>query len=106
MATLKLEIVTPESKIFSGDVDMVTVPGIEGELGILPQHVPLMTQLQPGELKISKSGQPDTYLAVGAGFVEVTGERVSILTDMANIWAMRKLPRCKPRWKNPSRSST
>ena len=83
MATLKLEIVTPEAKIYSDDVDMVTVPGIEGELGILPQHVPLMTQLQPGELKISKSGQPDTYLAVGEGFVEVTGDRVSVITDMA-----------------------
>jgi F-type H+-transporting ATPase subunit epsilon len=83
MATLRLEIVTPDAKIYSSDVDMVVVPGIEGELGILPHHVPLMTQLQPGELKISKFGEPDTFLAVGDGFVEVTGDRVSVMTDMA-----------------------
>src|SRR5713226_7794438 len=71
MATLKLEIVTPEAKTYSDDVDMVVIPGVEGELGVLPQHVPLMTQLKPGELKITKQGQ-DSYLAVGEGFVEIT----------------------------------
>ncbi|MEI2725373.1 MAG: F0F1 ATP synthase subunit epsilon [Verrucomicrobiota bacterium] len=80
--TLKLEIVTPESKVYSEDVDMVTLPGIEGEMGIFPMHVPLMTQLVSGEVGVRKSGQ-DFFLAVGDGFVEVTGERVSILTDMA-----------------------
>jgi F-type H+-transporting ATPase subunit epsilon len=80
--TLKLEIVTPEAQTFSGDVDMVTLPGIEGEMGIYPHHVPLMTQLMPGEIIVRKDGQ-DFYLAVGDGFVEITGDHVAILTDMA-----------------------
>ena len=82
MATLKLEIVTPEAKVYSEDVDMVTLPGVEGEMGIFPMHVPLMTQLTAGEVGVRKGGQ-DFFLAVGDGFVEVTGGRVSILTDMA-----------------------
>lgn len=79
---LRLEIVTPEAKIYSDDVDSVVIPGSEGELGILPQHVGLMTQLLPGELRITQNGA-ETCLAVGEGFVEVTGEKVSVLTDMA-----------------------
>ena len=82
MATLKLEIVTPEAKIYSEDVDMVTLPGVEGEMGIFPMHVPLMTQVAAGEVAVRKGGQ-DFFLAIGGGFVQVTGERVSILTDMA-----------------------
>jgi F-type H+-transporting ATPase subunit epsilon len=82
MATLRLEIVTPETKAYSEDVDMVTLPGSEGELGIYPQHVPVLTTLRPGELRILKNGQ-ETAMAVGEGFVEITGEAVSILTDMA-----------------------
>jgi F-type H+-transporting ATPase subunit epsilon len=82
MATLKLEIVTPEAKVYSEDVDMVTLPGVEGEMGIFPMHVPLMTQLAAGEVTARKDGQ-DYFLAVGDGFVEITGERVSVLTDMA-----------------------
>ncbi len=82
MATLKLEIVTPEAKIYSEDVDSVTLPGVEGELGIFPMHIPLMTQLSAGEVCARKNGQ-DHFLAVGEGFVEVSGERVAILTDMA-----------------------
>jgi F-type H+-transporting ATPase subunit epsilon len=80
--TLKLEIVTPDGKAYSEDVEMVTLTGVEGEMGILPQHVRLMTQMVPGELVVSKAGR-DVFLAVGEGLVEVTGERVSILTDMA-----------------------
>ncbi|MGA3266174.1 MAG: F0F1 ATP synthase subunit epsilon [Verrucomicrobiota bacterium] len=80
--TIKLEIVTPEAKIFSDDVDMVTLTGTEGEMGILPQHMPLMTELVAGEI-IVKKGKDTLYLAVGDGFVQVTGDRVSILTDMA-----------------------
>jgi F-type H+-transporting ATPase subunit epsilon len=79
---LKLEIVTPEAKTYSEDVDMVTLPGVEGEMGIYPMHVPLMTQLIAGEIAVLKDGQ-DFFLAVGDGFVEITGESVSILTDMA-----------------------
>ncbi len=82
MAVLKLEIVTPEAKVYSEDVDMVTLPGVEGEMGIFPMHIPLMTQIASGEIVARKGGQ-DYFLAVGDGFVEVTGNRVAILTDMA-----------------------
>jgi len=82
MATLKLEIVTPEAVTFSENVEMVTLPGVEGEMGIYPMHVPLMTQIVPGEITVRRSGQ-DVHLAVGEGFVEITGESVSVLTDMA-----------------------
>lgn len=82
MAKLLLEIVTPEAKSFSGEVDMVVLPGVEGELGILPMHVPLMTQLLPGEVRILQDGK-QTELVVGTGFVEVSQTHVSILTDMA-----------------------
>lgn len=82
MATLRLEIVTPEAKTYSEDVDMVTMPGADGELGILPLHAPLMTQLKPGELRIRRGGE-ETVLAVGEGFAEVLPHRVSILTDLA-----------------------
>jgi F-type H+-transporting ATPase subunit epsilon len=81
-ATLKLEIVTPESKIYSEDVDMVTLPGVEGEMGIYPMHIPLMTQIAHGEI-VAKKGGVDHYLATGEGFVQITGDRVAILTDMA-----------------------
>ena len=81
-ATLKLEIVTPEARTYSDDVEMVTLPGIEGEMGVYPQHAPLMTQLVSGEITVRKNGQ-DTFLAVGDGFVEITGDRVAVLTDMA-----------------------
>ena len=80
--TLRLEIVTPDAVVYSEDVEMVTLPSVEGELGILPQHVPLMTQLVPGEIVVQRSGH-DEFLAVGEGLVEVTGKRVAILTDMA-----------------------
>jgi F-type H+-transporting ATPase subunit epsilon len=63
-------------------VDMVTLPGVEGEMGIYPQHVPLLTQVSAGEVIVRKGGQ-EYFLAIGEGFVEITGERVAILTDMA-----------------------
>jgi F-type H+-transporting ATPase subunit epsilon len=81
-ATIKLEIVTPEAKVFSDDVEMVTLTGSEGEMGILPQHMPLMTQLVGGEI-VARKNDKDIFLAVGDGFVQITGERVSVLTDMA-----------------------
>jgi F-type H+-transporting ATPase subunit epsilon len=80
--TLKLEIVTPESRAFSDNVEMVTVPAAEGEMGIYPQHVPVLTQIVPGEIVIRKDGQ-EFFLAVGEGFIEVTGDRVAIMADMA-----------------------
>jgi F-type H+-transporting ATPase subunit epsilon len=80
--TLKLEIVTPDGKAYSDDVEMVTLTGVQGEMGILPQHIRLMTKMVPGELVVRKGGR-DLFVAVGGGLVEVTGTRVSILTDMA-----------------------
>lgn len=80
--TIKLEIVTPQATVYSEDVDMVTLPGVEGQMAILPHHVRLMTQLAPGEMIVRKNGQV-RFLAVGQGFIEITGDRVSIVTDMA-----------------------
>jgi F-type H+-transporting ATPase subunit epsilon len=82
MATLRLEIVTPEKTAYSEDVEMVTLPGSEGELGVYPNHVPLLTTLNPGELRVLKGGM-ESFLAIGEGFVEVTASSVSVLTDMA-----------------------
>jgi len=81
-ATLKLEVVTPEGPVCSEDVEMVTLPGVEGELGIYPLHVPLMTEIVPGEISLRRGGQ-DFFLAVGPGFAAITGDRVAVLTDMA-----------------------
>lgn len=78
----RLEIVTPEEKTFSDDVDLAVIPGSEGEMGILPGHAALVTTLIPGELRYSKDGE-DHELAVGEGVVEVTQTRVSVLTDLA-----------------------
>ena len=82
MATLRLEIVTPEQTAYSEDVDMVTLPGSEGELGVFPNHVPLLTVLKPGELRVVRNGRSSS-LAVGEGFIEITADRVSVLTDVA-----------------------
>ena len=79
---LKLEIITPDGTAYSEDVDMVTLPGIEGQMGVYPQHVPLMTQMVPGEVIVRQSGV-DYYLAVGEGLIEVTANHVALLTDMA-----------------------
>lgn len=80
--TLKLQIITPDATAYSEDVEMVTLPGVEGQMGVFPQHVPLMTQLVPGELIVRKDGR-ESFLAVGEGLVEVAGDHVSILTDLA-----------------------
>ncbi|MSR65302.1 MAG: ATP synthase F1 subunit epsilon [Verrucomicrobiae bacterium] len=82
MATFRLEVVTPEGRAYSDDVDSVVIPGTEGELGVLAEHMPLMTTIKPGELQIQK-GRETLHFAVGEGFVEVVGDRVSVLTDMA-----------------------
>ena len=79
---LRLVVVTPEGKTFDSDVEQVVMPGVEGQLGILPGHVPLLTAIQPGEVDL-KAGSRGDELAVGGGFAEVTGDRVTILTDMA-----------------------
>ena len=80
MAPMRLEIITAEREVYADEVDMLVAPGIEGQLGILPHHAPLMTVLQPGELIIRKDGE-ETYLAVTGGFLEVIGNKVTILAD-------------------------
>ena len=80
--TLRLEIVTPEATAYSEDVDFVTLPGTEGEFGVYPRHVPLLTAIKPGELRVLKNGQ-ETFMAIGEGFAEITADAVSVLTDMA-----------------------
>ena len=80
--TLKLEIVTPEGTVFAERVKMVTLPAIEGQMGVLPHHIRLMTQIVPGEIIVHAIDR-DRFLAVGGGLVDVTGDRVMVLTDMA-----------------------
>jgi F-type H+-transporting ATPase subunit epsilon len=80
--TLTLEIVTPEARVYSDTVDTVVVPTVEGEIGVLPGHIPLVAQLGAGELRTTKGGVTE-LLVVGGGFVQVSGEKVSILADSA-----------------------
>lgn len=82
MAKLKFEIVTAERVIYSADVDIVIAPGVEGQLGILPHHAPLLTMLQPGELVVRKEGE-ETAIFVSGGFLEVMQNRVTVLADAA-----------------------
>lgn len=82
MATTRLDVVTAEREVFSDDVDEVIVPGVEGQLGILPHHAPLMTTLLPGELLIKKGGE-EFYLAISGGFIEVRPDRIIVLADAA-----------------------
>lgn len=82
MAPMRLEIITAERQVYSDEVDAVVAPGLEGQLGILPHHAPLMTALQPGELTIRKDGT-ESFLAVTGGFMEVLGDKVTILADAA-----------------------
>jgi F-type H+-transporting ATPase subunit epsilon len=81
-STLRLEIITPEGTAYSEDVELVTMPGLAGEFGVYPEHVHLMTQMVPGEITVRKNGR-DSYIASGGGLIEVTADRVSILTDLA-----------------------
>lgn len=80
---IRCEVVSVERVVYTDDADMVLAPGIEGELGILPQHASLMTGLAPGEVVIRKAGQEDVHIAVGGGFMEVRPDRVTILADSA-----------------------
>ncbi|HHH41906.1 MAG TPA: F0F1 ATP synthase subunit epsilon [Chloroflexi bacterium] len=82
MATLRLEIITVERQVFAGDVEMVIAPGIEGELGILPKHAPLITALTAGELRVKMNGQEESF-AIGGGFMEVLPDQVIVLADSA-----------------------
>ena len=79
---MQLQIITAEREVFSGEVDALVAPGIEGQLGILPRHAPLMTILQPGELMV-RSGGEESFLALSGGYMEVLGNQVIILADAA-----------------------
>ena len=81
--TLQLEIVTPTGLIFNEPVAYVTVPGTEGEMEIHPLHVPVLTLLDAGEIAVHKPDNSHCYLAVGSGFIKITGDKVVIFTDMA-----------------------
>ena len=82
MAKLNLEIVTAEHSVYADEVNVVIAPGSMGQLGILPNHAPLMTMLGPGELCIRKDGE-ETYIAISGGFLEVLQNRVVVLADTA-----------------------
>ena len=79
---LTLEIVTPKARVFSDTIDTVVIPTVDGEIGILPGHIPLLTQVQDGELRVTK-GTVVSFLAVGGGFAQVSGDKVSILAERA-----------------------
>jgi len=82
MSGIRLDIVTAERVVYSEEVDMVIAPGVEGQLGILPHHTPLMTTLQAGELRVKKGGE-EVSLAISGGFLEVRPDRVVVLADAA-----------------------
>jgi F-type H+-transporting ATPase subunit epsilon len=82
MLKIRLEIITAERVVYSEDVDIVIAPGIDGELGILPHHASLMTMLQPGELRVRRDNQEESMFVSG-GFLEVRGDKVVVLADVA-----------------------
>lgn len=82
MSKLHLEVITPERIVLTADVDAVVVPAVEGEITVLPQHIPLFTRITPGEIKYIE-GKSERFLAVQEGFLEVLGEGVKILTNFA-----------------------
>ncbi len=79
---LKLEIVTPAARVYSETVDTVVIPTLDGEIGILPGHIPLLTQVDDGELRVTKGGKTEA-LVVGAGFAQILGDKVSVLAESA-----------------------
>ena len=79
---LTIEIVTPEAKVYSDTIDSVVIPTLEGEVGILPGHIPLLTKVEDGELRVTKGNQT-LHLAVGGGFAEIDGDKVSVLAERA-----------------------
>ncbi len=80
--SLTLEIVTPEARVYSDTIDSVVIPTVEGEIGVLPGHIPLLTQVADGELRVTK-GSVVSYLAIGGGFAEIDGDKVSVLAQRA-----------------------
>ena len=82
--TLRLEIVTPEKLAYANDVDSVVCPGVEGELGVLPHHAPLLTTLGYGELRIRKGGREE-YFAIAGGFLQVRPDKVVVMAETADM---------------------
>lgn len=80
--TLSLEIVTPEARVYSDTIESVVIPTVEGEVGILPGHIPLLTEIAHGELRVMRNGKLE-FLAVGGGFAQVEGDRVRVLAEHA-----------------------
>ncbi len=80
--SLSLEIVTPEAKVYSDTIDSVVIPTVEGEIGVLPGHIPLLTQIEHGELRVTK-GNTIQWLAIGGGFAQIDGDRVRVLAEQA-----------------------
>lgn len=80
--SLTLEIVTPEARVYSDTVDNVVIPTLEGEIGVLPGHLPLLSQVTDGELRVAKGSNTET-LVIGDGFVQVQGDKVSVLAEHA-----------------------
>lgn len=79
---LTLEIVTPEAKVYSDTIDSVVIPTVEGEIGVLPGHIPLLTQVEDGELRVTK-GATTELLVVSGGFAQIDGDRVRVLAENA-----------------------
>jgi F-type H+-transporting ATPase subunit epsilon len=82
MATLKLEIITPDARVFEGEADFVELPGAEGDMGVFPQHEATVAELKAGELRITQKGKVE-ILAIGEGFAEITGDSIAVMTDGA-----------------------
>jgi F-type H+-transporting ATPase subunit epsilon len=85
VSTFLLEIVTPERKVYAEEVNMVSVKGVEGELGILPNHIPLVTPLKIASITVKKQGSKDEIIAVNGGFMEVRKDKVVILAESAEL---------------------
>jgi F-type H+-transporting ATPase subunit epsilon len=107
MSVIKLEIVTAERLTFSDEVNAISAPGVEGQLGILPHHAPLMTMLQPGEIKIKKDNE-ENYFYISGGFLEVRPDKVIVLADACEYCeeidadrAEKAKRRAEERLKNP-----
>lgn len=95
MSTFLLEIVTPERKVYAEQVDMVSVKGVEGELGILPNHIPLVTPLKIAPITVKKQGSKDEIIAVNGGFMEVRKDKVVILAESAELPEQIDIDRAK-----------
>ncbi|WP_438435115.1 F0F1 ATP synthase subunit epsilon [Gorillibacterium sp. sgz500922] len=85
MSTFRLEIVTPERKVYDHDVNMIVVEGVEGQLGILPNHIPLLTPLKISPVRIKTDGREEEVVALGGGFMEVRKDKVVILAETAEL---------------------